>query len=110
MSRLAAKFWVQAYMARLEFAGIPAYVVAHGDDTAGAVLVKLATLDGQAVAFQRSFDLMSGDRKWVVLAEGDETSVDAALRRQREFDPDVWVIEVEDRQGRHMLDEPGLEA
>jgi hypothetical protein len=110
MSRLAAKFWVQAYMARLEFAGIPAYVVAHGDDTAGAVLVKLATLDGQAVAYQRSFDLMSGDRKWVVLSEGDEPSVDAALRRQREFDPDVWVIEVEDRQGRHMLDEPGFEA
>jgi hypothetical protein len=110
MSRLAAKFWVQAYMARLELAGIPAYVVAHGDDTAGAVLVKLATLDGQAVAFQRSFDLMSGARKWVVLAEGDEPSVDAALRRQREFDPDVWVVEVEDRQGRHMLDEPGLEA
>jgi hypothetical protein len=110
MSRLAAKFWVQAYMARLEFAGIPAYVVAHGDDTAGAVLVKLATLDGQAVAYQRSFDLMSGDRKWVVLSEGEEPSVDAALRRQREFDPDVWVIEVEDRQGRHMLDEPGFEA
>ncbi len=110
MSRLAAKFWVQAYMARLEFAGIPAYVVAHGDDTAGAVLVKLATLDGQAVAYQRSFDLMTGDRKWVVLAEGEEASVDAALRRQREFDPDVWVVEVEDRQGRHMLDEPGLEA
>ncbi|MBR9842081.1 MAG: DUF1491 family protein [Rhodobacteraceae bacterium] len=110
MSRLAAKFWVQAYMARLEFAGIPAYVVAHGDDTAGAVLVKLATLDGQAVVFQRSFDLMSGDRKWMVLSEGEEPSVDAALRRQREFDPDVWVIEVEDRQGRHMLDEPGFEA
>lgn len=110
MSRLAAKFWVQAYMARLEFAGIPAYVVAHGDDTAGAVLIKLATLDGQAIAFQRSFDLMSGDRKWVVLSEGEEPSVDAALRRQREFDPDVWVIEVEDRQGRHMLDEPGFEA
>ncbi|MCW8842245.1 MAG: DUF1491 family protein [Rhodobacteraceae bacterium] len=110
MSRLAAKFWVQAYMARLEFAGIAAYVVAHGDDTAGAVLVKLATLDGQAVAFQRSFDLMSGDRKWVILAQGDEPSVDAALRRQREFDPDVWVIEVEDRHGRHLLDEPGLDA
>jgi hypothetical protein len=108
MARLTAKFWVQAYMARLELTGIPAYVMAHGDDTAGAVLVKLATLDGQAQAFQRSFDLMPGDRKWVVLAEGDEPSVDAALRRQREFDPDLWVVEVEDRQGRHLLDEPGL--
>ena len=108
MTRLTAKFWVQAYMARLELTGIPAYVMAHGDDTAGAVLVKLATLDGQATAFQRSFDLMSGERKWVVLSEGAERDVDAALQKQRSFDPDVWVIEVEDRRGRHLLDEPGL--
>jgi len=82
--------------------------VAHGDDTGGAVLVKLATLDGRAVLFQRSFDLMSGERKWVELAAGDEGEVDATVSRQRSFDPDLWVIEVEDRAGRHLLDEPGL--
>ncbi|MDA5556664.1 DUF1491 family protein [Shimia sp. MMG029] len=106
--RLTADFWVHAYIARLRLADIPAFVVAHGDDTAGAVLVKLNTLDGKATVFQRSFDLMSGERKWVVLSEGDESEVDAALARQRSFDPDAWVIEVEDRQGRHLLDEPGL--
>jgi hypothetical protein len=106
--RLTASFWVSAYLARLRLADIPGFVVAHGDDSAGAVLVKLNTLDGRAVAFQRSFDLMSGARAWVVLAEGDEAAVDAALRRQRDRDGDVWVIEVEDRQGRHLLDEPGL--
>lgn len=106
--RLTADFWVAAYLARLRLADIPAFVVAHGDDTAGAVLVKLNTLDGRSVAFQRSFDLMSGTRAWVVLAEGDEAEVDAALRRQRDRDRDLWVIEVEDRQGRHLLDEPGL--
>lgn len=99
---------MQAYLARLRLADIPAFVVAHGDDTAGAVLVKLNTLDGQAVVYQRSFDLMTGARKWVVLAEGEEADVDATLTRQRSFDTDVWVIEVEDRQGRHLLDEPGL--
>lgn len=106
--RLTAEFWVHAYLARLRLADIAAFVVAHGDDTAGAVLVKLNTLDGQAMAYQRSFDLMSGARTWVVLAEGLEADVDAALTRQRSFDPDAWVIEVEDRQGRHLLDEPGL--
>ena len=109
MSRLTARFWVDAYLARLRFSDIPAFVTAHGDDTAGAVLVKLNTLDGQAQAFHRSYDLMSGDRKWVLLAEGPETDVDASVRRQGEFDPDLWVIEVEDRQGRNLLDEPGLE-
>ncbi|WP_170641401.1 DUF1491 family protein [Ruegeria conchae] len=109
MTRLTADFWVHAYLARLRFQEIPAFVVAHGDDTAGAVLVKLNTLDGQAVAFQRSFDLMSGARKWVELSSGAEGDVDEAIQRQRSFDPDLWVIEVEDRQGRHLLDEEGLE-
>ena len=78
MSRLAAGLWVQAYLRRLQIEHVPAYVAAKGDPTAGAVIVKTATLDGRAVAKQRSFD------------------------------PDLWVIEVEDRQGRHLLNEPGL--
>lgn len=108
MSRLTSEFWVQAYLTRLRLADIPAFVTAKGDLTAGAVLVKLNTLDGQARVFQRSFDLMTGDRQWVVLAEGAEVEVDASITSQRGFDPDLWVIEVEDRQGRHLLDEPGL--
>ena len=108
MPRLTARFWVDAYLTRLRLQDIPAFVVAHGDDTGGAVLVKLATLDGRAVLFQRSFDLMTGDRKWIELATGDEGEVDATVSRQRSFDPDLWVIEVEDRAGRHLLDEPGL--
>jgi len=108
VSRLTADFWVRAYLQRLMLAEIPAYVTAKGDATAGAVIVKLATLDGKAQAFQRSFDLMSGDRRWVVLAEGDEAEVDAVLNRQRERDPDLWIIEVESREGRTLLDEPGL--
>lgn len=108
MTRLTSEFWVKAYLKRLELEGIPAFVTARGDATAGTVLIKLATLDGQAQAFQRSFDLMTGERAWVVLAEGEEREVDAALSRQRGYDPDLWVIEVEDRSGRHLLDQPGL--
>ena len=107
-ARLTADFWVRAYLARLQAAHIPAYVVARGDATAGAVLVKLATLDGQARLYQRSFDLMTGARAWVVLAEGAEAEVDAAISRQRKMDPDLWVIEIESREGRTLLDEDGL--
>ncbi|MDQ7080760.1 MAG: DUF1491 family protein [Paracoccaceae bacterium] len=107
MPRLSAEFWVQAYLNRLRLADIPAFVVARGDATAGAVIVKLNTLDGQAQAFQRSYDA-EGRRVWVTLASGDEAQVDASLARQRGFDPDIWIIEVEDRAGRHLLDQPGL--
>jgi len=108
MPRLTARFWVDAYLARLRFQDIPAFVVAHGDDTGGAVLVKLNTLNGQAVLFQRSFDLMTGDRRWIELAKGVERDVDETVTRQRGFDRDLWVIEVEDRAGRHLLGEDGL--
>ena len=107
--RLTADVWVSAYLTRLRLVEIPAFVVKRGDSTAGAVLVKMNTLDGMACCYQRSFDLMTGDRKWMVLAEGEEASVDASVTKQCGFDPDLWVIEVEDRQGRHLLDEPGLE-
>ena len=108
MIRLTADLWVAAYLNRLRLADIPAFVVRRGDAADGAVLVKLNTLDGRAALWQRSVDLMTGDRRWVVLAEGPEAKIDASVTRQRGFDPDLWVIEVEDRQGRTLLDEPGL--
>jgi hypothetical protein len=107
MARLTSDFWVGAYLARLRLADIPAFVVSKGDPDAGAVLIKLNTLDGNALAFSRAYG-PEGDRVWAVLAEGPEGDVDAALGRQRQFDPDLWLIEVENREGRHMLDEDGL--
>ncbi|WP_146346145.1 DUF1491 family protein [Falsiphaeobacter marinintestinus] len=109
MNGLVSSFWVQAYLTRLRLNDIPAFVTSHGDDDAGAVLVKLNTLDGQAVALHREYDLMTGLRRWSELRKGAEADVDEAITRQKSFDPDLWVIEVEDRRGRHLLDEPGLE-
>jgi len=103
--RLTADFWVRAYLRRLRSANIPAFVTGRGDATAGAVLIKLNTLDGEASAWQRAFDPMSGKRIWSVLAEGAEEHVDREIEKQKGFDPDLWVIEVEDRAGRHLLDE-----
>ena len=51
---------------------------------------------------------MTGARVWMVLAEGAEAEVDAVLTRLRGRDRDLWVIELEDRAGRTLLDEPGL--
>ncbi len=108
MARLSADFWVQSYLARLRVEDIPAFVTAKGDPTAGAVIVKLNTLDGAATAYSRSFG-PDGGRVWAVLRAGPEADVDASIAKQRSFDPDLWVIEVEDRAGRTLLDRPGLE-
>ena len=107
-ARLASGIWVAAYLARLRIAAIPAYVTARGDAAAGAVIVKLATLDRRARAWQRITDLGTGGRSWDVLTEGDEAAVDAVIARARSRDRDLWVIEVEDRAGRTLLEEDGL--
>ena len=106
--RLTTDFWVSAYLARLEAAAIPAFVTAKGDPTAGAVLVKVATLDGKASVFTRAFG-PDFERVWAPLAEdAPEREADEAISRQRGFDSDLWVIELEDRAGRTLLDEDGL--
>ena len=110
MARLASGIWVAAYLKRLDLAGIPAYVTARGDETAGAVLVKIALMDGTARLYERGFDLATGARLWRLRAEGDEAGIDATLARERTRDRDVWIVEVEDRQDRSLLEEEGFDG
>ena len=107
-ARLAAGLWVSAYLARLGQQNIPAYVVAHGDDTAGAVLVKCARLDGTAQLWAREWDFETDSRDWRMTLDGAERAVDASIRKLRGLDPDLWVVEVESREGRVLLGEEGL--
>lgn len=109
MARLASGVWVSAYLMRLQGQGIYAHVVHRGEATAGAVAVKLATMDGRASLYIRTLD-GAGDRVWTALVDAaPEAEADTAIARQRRFDRDLWVIEVEDPRGRHLLDEEGLE-
>ncbi len=106
--KLASGIWVAAYLRRLTLASIPAYVTWRGDAQAGAVMVKLARLDGTATVYQRQFDFDHDTYRWQVLRDGPEREVDTMLARQRAIDRDLWVIEIEDARGRHLLDEEGL--
>jgi hypothetical protein len=106
--RLTSSFWVKAYIRRCYGEDMPAVVVRHGDDTAGAVLIKVNLFDAGCRVFQRTTDL-DGNQAWME-ATGDapvpETEADAYIERQGGYDPDLWVVEVESRDGRHLLDEP----
>ena len=108
--RLSADFWVRAYLARLQAAHLPAYILRKGDPRAGFVLVKLADLAGQARLHARQFDLAQDRYLWTLRAEGAEADIDAAIAREAARDPDLWVIEVESRDGVSLLDEPGLDG
>ena len=71
-------------------------------------MVKCATLDGRASLWTREWDLDSDQRLWIALNEAAERDIDAEIARNIARDPDLWVIEIESRDGRTLLDEAGL--
>ena len=65
-------------------------------------------MDGRASVFHRTLG-PEFERIWAPLAEdAPEAEADGVIARQRSFDPDLWVVEIEDRRGRSLLDEDGL--
>ncbi len=109
MERLPARLWTDALIRRADLAGASAFVTQHGDDERGDVLVKVARLDGTAAAYVPSMNL-EGERVFLnLIVQGigpDEAAVDDYVRRAKARDSDLWIIEIEDRQGRHFLTEP----
>ncbi|MBV0891492.1 DUF1491 family protein [Paracoccus sp. Z118] len=104
-ARLASGIWVAAYFTRLRQANIPAYVLHRGDDTAGAIAVKSARLDGTAQLWLREWDFETDTRSWRPVLDGAERDIDARIARDRAQDRDLWVIEIESRDGATLLDE-----
>jgi len=110
--RLKSAIWVAAYLRRCHGEGAFAAVRHRGAEEAGAIFVKLNRLDGTAELFgpapQSVFDdARPSDRLFVrCLPEqpAPEAKVEERLTRELRFDPDVWIVEVEDRQGRNFLD------
>ena len=105
MSRLTSSFWVQAYIKKLNLLGVPAFVVSHGDDTAGAIIVKVNKLNGYAVLFERSFSLDKNLNQWSKFESGNEKELDELLSRQLSRDRDLWIVEIESREGDPFLDD-----
>ncbi|MFN3912279.1 DUF1491 family protein [Hyphomonas sp.] len=109
MDRLPTRLWIEALIRRAEVAGSSAFVVQHGDDSRGDVLIKVARMDGTAAAYLPSMGL-DGDRVFLNLTMQGvgpaEASVDEYVARAKARDRDLWIIEIEDREGRHFLTEP----
>ena len=105
--RLKAGIFVRALIRRAEVAGAQAYVVRKGAEEAGAIFIQISRLDGTCTVLNQSRGA-DGERVWArPLGESSESEKAAAyLERQIKYDPDLWIVEIEDREGRTFLDEP----
>jgi len=109
MLRLKTRLWVQAHLRRCNDAGLSAMLVQSGNEDAGAVFIKSNFLNGSAIIYGAApggAHDENGERRWSKLMGTKplpEIEVDAYLSRQRNYDTDFWVIEIEDRLGRVLL-------
>ena len=109
--RLKSSIWVAAYLRRCQTAGVFGAVSRRGAEEAGAVFVKVALLDGNAMLYVPAPQTVYDDSRPIerlfmpISTEPQpESSVDQRLQKEVRFDPDAWIVETEDRNGRHFLD------
>ena len=107
--RVTSEFWVSAYVRRCNSEGAFAVVQRRGDAQAGAIFVIADTLRGECTLFgaasQSLLEEADGSRYFTALEGPVPCSViDDRLRRETRFDPDVWIVAVEDPAGRHFLE------
>jgi hypothetical protein len=111
--RLKSGIWVSAYLRRCMIEGANAVVRRRGAEEAGAVFIKINRLDGTGDLFgpapQSAFDeAHPADRAFAPSLKtrpAPEADIESYLAREIKFDPDVWIVEVEDKAGRNFLDQ-----
>jgi hypothetical protein len=105
--RLRADIWVSAYMRTVEIHGGYATLRRRGAAEAGAVFVVLDRLDGRAALFAPGpVDEVLGERRFVRAHDAEwiePAEISARLEREVKRDPDIWIIDVERRDGAHGL-------
>ena len=110
VQRLRADIWVSAYLRRCAVEGAFATLRKRGAEEAGAIFVVLDRLDGRMAVFGPAPQSEAGEdgvRRFARLHDDEWIDGAAAAQlvaRERKFDPDLWIVDVEDRQGRDFLD------
>lgn len=89
--------------------GVPIVLRRRGYSGVGTLLLKINLLNGMArVLSQARYD---DEVVWNPVSRTDpmpDEDAEKYLSRQIEIDPDIWIVEIEDRQGRHWF--PGRVA
>ena len=100
--RLKTGLVVQAALRLATVQAIPIVVARRGDADAGAILIKLNQLEQGFIILAQTRTL-EGELAWMRATGAspvDEQTADAYVERQVKRDPDLWVVEIEDRAGR----------
>lgn len=104
--RLATRLVVQAMVRRCFNSGFSAVISRKGDEDRGALLIKVNRIEHGCMVWTQT-RTPDGAAAWMRGTGADpvaEAACDAYVERQVKRDPDLWVVEIEDRHGRFVPD------
>ncbi|MBL4837892.1 MAG: DUF1491 family protein [Kordiimonadaceae bacterium] len=106
--RLHTSFWVEAHVRTCFGADMPTFVVAKGDAERGGILLKVNCFQQGINLYEQAMDF-DGNKMWRHLGAFEasaERDADMLLQKKRQFDADMWLLEIEDQKGIYTLDAP----
>lgn len=108
MARLTTEFWVSAHLRQCRIDGLEAVLRRRGAAEAGAVFVSVDRLDGTADLYGPAPQSLLGEGEDgrlfdAILTARTVLDVEARMAREIGFDPDLWWLTVDDRDGRSGL-------
>ena len=97
--RIPTYLWVEAEIRRLQSLGLAVYVAHGGDKIGGMVLQKISDMSGACKLMGQQRDLL-GKLVWINALQDDivpESEADKYIEKSLQRDPDLWVVEIEDK-------------
>ena len=106
MNELKAEIIINAGIRAAERNFANAYVIKRGDSDAGAIFIKIDTLDGYAKLYSRNLVYDFDKNKDLVKFQDlypnkkiESRDVDMRIAKEVSIDRDCWIVEIEDKKG-----------
>ena len=105
-ARLPVHLWIDAQLKPLNDSGIFYYIQQSGEQNTGTILLKINGLSGvcQLLIQQRDMDGKMGWMHAMKKERVEEREADQYIHRAISRDPDLWVIEIEDKEMNNPFD------
>lgn len=112
LPKIPTHIWLTGELRRIAAAGAPYYIVQKGENLSGTVMVKVITPAKTCALYQQNRDV-TGVLGWLCVRPGghnietvEESWADAYIARAVSRDPDLWVVEIENRDLNFPLEGP----
>ena len=106
LDRLKTDLWIQAQIRMCTVSNLSTYVIKRGDPDAGAIFLHLNKLNGKNFIYNQ-IRTISGEIAWSQSSGErplDENEAYDYLEKQKKYDPDLWILEIEDPDNKYKFD------